>query len=160
MTEINFTAYDFDTARGRRAVIKAIPPDRDTVRRYHPQLIDLFRRELDWRRHAERDPNFKDDDPELGAFENLYWCGLLLYFAGDPEDVPLMWEAKHISMDTGCSFDVQFLVGAGVEQTLDYLRRNDLHSIATYVEKCKGSGDFDDLTKWEGFRINYFYGSS
>jgi hypothetical protein len=25
-----------------------------------------------------------------------------------------MWEAKNIDMDTGCGFDTQFMVGAGV----------------------------------------------
>jgi hypothetical protein len=160
MTDISLTSYDLSTARGRRAMLRSIPPDREIARKYHPQLVDLFRRETDWRRRAERDPEFNDDDPELDAFENLYWCGLLLYLAGNPEDVSLMWEAKQISMDTAGGFDVQYLVGAGVEQTLEYLRENRSNSIAEYIAKCKQSRDFEDLDRWERFRIDYFYGGS
>jgi hypothetical protein len=54
-------------------------------------------------------------------FENLYWCAFLLNLVGDPSDVPMMWEAKHIDFDTGAGFDVQFLLGASVEPTFDYL---------------------------------------
>jgi hypothetical protein len=68
-----------------------------------------------------------------------------------------MWKAKHISMDTGAGFDGQFLVGAGVEPTISYLRENGHNEIAEYIDHLKGSGDLDDLEGWEKFRIHYFY---
>ena len=150
--ELNFAAYDLTTSRGRRALLKAIPPDRETVRKYHVAILDLFRREMDYRRHGE--PN---DDPEFDGFENIYWCGLLLYLAGDLADVSLMWEAKQIDMDTGCGFDIQFLLGAGVEPTLRFLEENKLNSIADYILSAGQYGDFDNLAEWERFRIQYFY---
>ena len=68
-----------------------------------------------------------------------------------------MWEAKHINMDTGFGFDGQFLVGAGVEQTISYLRNSGKSEIADYIHDMKGLGELDDLGGWEQFRIQYFY---
>jgi hypothetical protein len=50
---------------------------------------------------------------------------LLLYLVGDPADVAVMWEAKHINMDTGCGFDGQFLVGATPLRTKHGILRSD-----------------------------------
>jgi hypothetical protein len=35
-----------------------------------------------------------------------------------------MWEAKNIDMDTGCGFDTQFMVGARVDETIEYLEEH------------------------------------
>jgi hypothetical protein len=46
-------------------------------------------------------------------------------------DVALLWQAKQINMDTGAGLDIQFLVGAGVEETIEYLRaKSDTDSTA------------------------------
>lgn len=101
MIEIDFSSYDLNNPRQRRALLLKIPPSREVVRKYHAELLDLFRREMTYRR-ADRPA---EGDDESDYFENLYWCGLLLYLVGDPADVPLMWEAKNINMDTGSGFD-------------------------------------------------------
>jgi len=159
MTEINFAAYDLDTPSGRQAVLKSVPPDRETAAKYHAELLDLFKREMKFRREiwetVEGGPPCRDD--EIDYYEHLYWCGLLLYLIGDPVDVPLMWEAKHTNMDTGCGFDGQFMVGAGVDATLTYLKDNDYREIADYLESMRRAQDFDDLPRWERSRIKYFY---
>jgi len=41
----------------------------------------------------------------------------------------MMWRAKNINFDTACGFDVQALFGAGVEQTLAYLRDHDQETL-------------------------------
>lgn len=51
-------------------------------------------------------------EPETPAFENLYWCALLLFQLGRLEDVLPLWRAKNTNFDTACGFDAQFLVGA------------------------------------------------
>jgi len=82
--------------------------------------MDLFQGEV----HFARELRLRTDggpvcgDGEIDYYENLYWCALLLYFVGDPADVPLMWEAKHIDMDTAFGFDTQFMFGAGVDATI------------------------------------------
>ena len=89
--------------------------------------------------------------------ENLYWCGFLLYQVGDLTDVSLLWEAKQLDMDTGCGFDIQTLVGAGVEATIEYSIENNLQEIADYLNFCQKQGDFDELYEWEQFRYGYYY---
>ena len=119
--------------------------------------MDLFQREV----HFARELRVRTDggpvcgDGEIDYYENLYWCALLLYFIGDPADVPLMWEAKHIDMDTAFGFDTQFMFGAGVDATIAYLKEQAHHEIAAYLENNKR--EFAALKRWEHFRIGYFY---
>jgi hypothetical protein len=162
MTEINFDAHDLNTPGGRQSLFEEMPPDRETVTRYHAELLDLFDREMKFRRETDEkvDGGPPSEGGETDYFEQLYWCGLLLYLAGDPADVPLMWKAKHINMDTRAGFDGQFMVGAGVDATLTYLKDNRYIEIADYLQGLRKSKDLDDLAEWERFRINYFYPDS
>jgi hypothetical protein len=153
MIEIEFSSYDLNSPRDRRALLLKIPPNREVVRKYHPELLDLFRREMSYRTGDD----LAEGDDECDYFEHLYWCGLLLYLVGDPADVAVMWEAKHINMDTGCGFDGQFLVGAGVEETIKYLEERGQKAPADYLKELKASKELDDLQGWERFRIHYFY---
>jgi hypothetical protein len=138
---------DFRDPKHREAFLKSVEPTREAVKPVHRELVELFKREMEYR----------EGSGELDYFEQLYWSALLLYLIGDPADVPLMWKAKHINMDTGCGFDGQFLVGAGVEATIDYLDRNGAVEIAGYVREMEERGEVDDLETWEKFRIGYFY---
>ncbi len=94
---------------------------------------------------------------ESDCFEQIYWVGLLLYLVGDSAAVPLMWEGKQIDMDTAIGFDGQFLVGAGVEETIKYLEERGQKEPAEYLRELKASKELDDLSKWEKFRVHYFY---
>ena len=69
-----------------------------------------------------------------------------------------MWEAKHINMDTGCGFDIQNLVGAGVKNTILYLEERNLGKIAQHLRACEKNGRFDYLPEWTRQRTDYFYG--
>jgi hypothetical protein len=159
MREINFGAYDLDTPSGRQSVLKEMPPDREAVAKHHSELLDLFRREIKFRREllerTDGGPACKDG--EIDYSEHLYWCGLLLYLIGDPADVSLMWEAKSIDMDTGCSFDTQFMVGGGVDDTIKYLEDQGQTGPASLIKELKKFSELDDLQGWERFRIHYFY---
>ncbi len=68
-----------------------------------------------------------------------------------------MWEGKQIDMDTAIGFDGQFLVGAGVEETIKYLDEHGQREPAEYLKELKASKELDDLSGWERFRIHYFY---
>lgn len=150
---IDFHAFDLTRPRDRYRLLKGIPPDRAIVRTIHKELLDLFRIEMDYRK--EDCP--PQPDQEFDYVELIYWCGLLLYLIGDPADAPLMWEAKHIDFDIGCSFDIQFLVGAGVDETVQYLEAQGQAQAVAYIKECQLSRDFEDLPGWERFRIHYFY---
>jgi hypothetical protein len=153
MGEIDFTLYDLGSPSGRQVALMKIPPDRTRVKMLHGQLRDIFRREMDFRKTDNRAPV----DDGLDYFESIYHCALLLYLVGDPADVPLMWEAKHIDMDTGCGFDGEFLVGAGLQETIRYLEVNGNQEILNYVKALKKAEEPNYLQEWERFRVSYFY---
>jgi len=70
-----------------------------------------------------------------------------------------MWKAKHIDFDIGCCFDGQFLLGAGVEETIDYLSDgNNNEEAIDYIKKLHDLDlkEFDYLPSWEQFRMQYF----
>jgi len=159
MPEINFGAYDLNTPSGRQSVLKQMPPDRKTVAKYHAELLELFRREIRFGRQLRdrTDGGPSCEGGEIDYYEHLYWCGLLLYLIGDPADVPLMWEAKNIDMDTGCGFHAQFMVGAGVDETIRYLEDQGQTEPARLIKELKAFKELDDLKGWEEFRIHYFY---
>ena len=134
----------------RREALRAIAPNRESARANRQLLLSIFEEEMKYRKR----------DTEWDYFENIYWCALLLYLAGDVSDVPLIWKAKHTNMDTGIGMDGQCLVGAGVEATVRMLKATNQSEILSYVEGMDEFGDLDDLAGWERSRIQYFYGDS
>src|SRR5437764_6528341 len=127
----------------RTAILASIEPE--NARAHHDLLRSFFREEMEHRRTGGSDEHF----------ENLYWCAYLLYEVGDPGDTPMMWEAKHLDFDTAVGFDVQFLVGAGVNRTLEYLRSHGYWHIATALAEYPELRE--DLNQWAEFRRGYFY---
>lgn len=103
---------------------------------------------------------YRNDQMNSGEhFESLYWCAFLLSQLGVVDDALPMWRAKHVNFDTACGFDVQFLVGAGVDQTLVYLSGSDdpnAKDAHDYILECRDAGDFDDLASWNEYRSAYF----
>src|SRR5215203_3225581 len=78
---------------------------------FHSLLKALFNLEVNYRNDEHNDGEF---------FENIYHCAFFLFTIGDLNDVMPMWKAKTSNFDLGCGFDIQFLVGAGVEETTEY----------------------------------------
>jgi hypothetical protein len=68
-----------------------------------------------------------------------------------------MWQAKNIDFDLDCAFDIQFLVGGGVDQTIQYLESRGEKGAVEYLKSYRSARDFEDLPGWERFRIHYFY---
>ncbi|MCB9635794.1 MAG: hypothetical protein H6721_27060 [Sandaracinus sp.] len=131
------------------AIYRALHPHPDRSR--GPLLRAMLRAEVATRR--------SDDDDADEHFELLYWCAFLLASVGEPPDVLAAWRAKHLDFDTACGFDVQFLVGAGVDATLAFLDRStdpDAPKIADHLRGCRDAGDFDDLDGWRASRAAYF----
>jgi hypothetical protein len=132
----------------RGQIYRSLHPNPDSAD--HALLLRLLELEM----------KYRGDDTNSGEhFENLYWCGLLVQRLGIITDVLPLWRAKNVNFDASCGFDAQFLVGAGVEQTLDYLSRTD-HPQAKdaydYLIICRDAQDFEDLDLWLESRISYF----
>jgi len=63
-----------------------------------------------------------------------------LFSLGMVEDSLLVWQAKSCNFDTHCGIDVQFLCGAGLEPTKEFLRRggsDDALDALDYIAKCE-----------------------
>lgn len=118
----------------------------DSIKASHEMVKRIFVLEM----------NYRNTDGVLEYFENLYLSGFLLYCIGSLDDVEMMWDAKHINMDTGSGFDIQNLVGCGVESTISFCESIGRFDICDYLNSCKGCGDFDDLDSWARSRIRYF----
>lgn len=72
-----------------------------------------------------------------------------LFSLGVVEDALLIWEAKESSFDAHCGLDVQFLCGAGLAETKDYLAKSKAKSAPAaleYLSECERAGDFTDWT--------------
>lgn len=135
---------DIRKPEDRRRMLQGIAPEQAT--QHHALLRQIFRLEMDYREH----------DEDLTFYENIYWCGYLLFMVGDPADVRMLWEGKHINMDTGIGFDIHSLFGAGYEETVAYLRDNRMHDI---LDELGGyADDLSWLAQWPGYMRSRFYG--
>ena len=136
-----------DDALFREALYAELRHDPSGAQR--PLLRNLLHKEM----------RYRQERPDGDSFENLYRCAFLLYRVGDVRDVELLWQAKNVDFDTGCGFDVQFLAGAGIDETVRYLQmKPDMDSAAAleFILKRKESGGFDDLETWFRWREQYF----
>jgi len=102
LTRIRFFIYmNIDTPKSREIVLASIRPENAPTN--HELLLKILDKEIEYRR----------EDADWDYYENLYWCGFLLFCVGDTRDTKIMWDAKNINMDTSCGFDIQNLIGAG-----------------------------------------------
>ena len=98
-------------------------------------------------------------DEEAGMSDEIRLSAFMLYKIGNVEHAPLLWDAKQANFDTFCGLDVQLLVGAGVEETLDYLKSigsDEAQGAASYIEGCRGTGDFKHLDRYAEEWERYF----
>jgi hypothetical protein len=84
-----------------------------------------------------------------GGEEMLRTLCVQLFSLGVVEDALLIWDAKRSSFDAGCGLDVQFLCGAGLSVTKEFLGKSSAPSAVAaleYLSECEQTGDFDDWT--------------
>lgn len=70
-----------------------------------------------------------------------------LFSIGVVDDALLIWEAKESSFDAGCGLDIQFVCGAGLKATTDFLGRSTdplAAQASKYLQECVKAGDFAD----------------
>ncbi|WP_282296055.1 hypothetical protein [Stenotrophomonas sp. PS02289] len=136
---------DISSPETREQMLRSIRPE--NAKTHHPLLREIFRAEVAYRT--------ADEDQEF--FENIYWCAYLLFHVGDPADTSAMWQAKHLNMDVGCGFDVENMVGAGVEETIAYLRSKNLHQLADNIASYFSENSEQEIAAWSQGRYKYFY---
>ncbi|KXU95247.1 hypothetical protein AB839_13215 [Stenotrophomonas sp. DDT-1] len=139
------TNMDIGSPPARERALRSITPE--TAKQHELLLRAIFREEIDYRQR----------DEDQAYFENLYWCAYLLFHVGDLADVESMWIAKNLNMDTGSGFDVENMVGAGVEQTIEYLLERSLDDAADYIDECLPAHSQQEIEEWSRSRRSYFY---
>lgn len=102
------------------------------------------------------------EDAEEGDHELIKCLSVQLFSIGNVEDSLFIWKTKSSSFDFMLGLDVQFMCGAGVEDTKEYLRglKSEVGAEALeYLEECIDGGDFDDWTpeKWISYYRFYYH---
>ncbi len=110
-------------------------------------LLRLFDEEIAFR-NALWDGSVEDD----GDFcECIYHCAFLLHCCAEPSDTVNIWRAQYLNQDIG-ELDGWYFIGAGLTETLSYLRRdNDQASaaIAEYIENWSRYISPGSLSDWQ-----------
>lgn len=110
-----------------------VPSDDDL-----PHIRALLAREAE----AERKGTGREEDLAL-------LCCVQLFSRGYLEDVLRIWDAKQSGFDLACYLDVEFLCGAGLEETKRFLASQPGAAAASalaYLEKCEQAGQFEEFT--------------
>jgi hypothetical protein len=110
----------------------------------------LFIEESKWRKDA------KD-----GEVDNLYFSAFILTQFKRPEIVWLFFDIKEMDFDSNIGFDGEYLVGAGIERTYQYLETADniqkqdlLKYIGETVDACNYSQE--EIDEWAKSKREYF----
>lgn len=88
-------------------------------------------------------------NPDLGiSGDSLMLACYILGKHNQIEDCLKVWEAKHIDFDTFCYVDIQLVVFAGVQETIEYLKTQtseEAKQALEHVIECSDAGNFEDL---------------
>jgi hypothetical protein len=93
--------------------------------------------------------------------EMLRTLCIQLFSLGVAEDALLIWDAKRSNFDAGCGLDIQFLCGAGLQATKDFLAASSAPTAAkalSYLTDCEKTGDFVGFSPaaWVARYCEYF----
>jgi hypothetical protein len=88
-----------------------------------PQIRAILDREAEIERNHYSSDAEKQKDPRQREDDLARLCCVQLFAWGDLQDVLRIWDTKQTSMDMACYLDVQFLCGAGLEETKAYRNR-------------------------------------
>lgn len=147
---------DLSTPARWKAVLLGIDPDDPAPRQ--EVLRQIFPLEVAWRLGDE-----VEEDPDDEWFNQR---AFLLHLVGDPAEAALAaakYRTYDMDMDMGIGFDREFILGAGVPETVAYLDSHGHVDLADEVRQAlpflnhDGDGEVD-LERWGDFRRTYFYG--
>ncbi|MBS2032327.1 MAG: hypothetical protein JST54_30790 [Deltaproteobacteria bacterium] len=105
-----------------------------------PEDADDIRAILHQQVQAER-ASQGDGDTEL-----MRLCCVQLFGLGQLDDVLRIWEAKTASFDTFGGFDMEYLLGAGLDATKRFLAghgSSEAQRALARIAECERAGNFD-----------------
>ncbi|PKQ33043.1 MAG: hypothetical protein CVT62_03095 [Actinobacteria bacterium HGW-Actinobacteria-2] len=73
----------------------------------------------------------------VGRGPGTSWPQQWLFSSCDASDVSLIWEAKMLSFDAGCTIDSAFLMPEGVDATVQYAESVGLGKLAGWVRESE-----------------------
>lgn len=73
----------------------------------------------------DQEVRFHSKVPFQGLYASLDLAGYLLASFRNPQHVRRFWRATHANFDTYCGFDREYLLSAGIEPTLAFVRRRE-----------------------------------
>ncbi|WP_315756451.1 MULTISPECIES: hypothetical protein [unclassified Bradyrhizobium] len=85
-------------------------------------------------------------DAARASNEPLLLLCIQLFSAGNASDALLIYDAKMSSFDAGCYIDIQFVCGAGLEATEEFLRSSsaaEAKELLARLQDDKRTGAFD-----------------
>ena len=91
----------------------------------------------------------KLEENEEGDHDLIKCLAAQLLSIGKVDDSLLIWRAKDTNFDLMCGLDIQFLCGAGIEETKRFLTQThsqESRDALEYLEECIVAGDFEDWT--------------
>ncbi len=92
-------------------------------------------------------------------YELFYWCIFLISRLGDVNDIYEILDAKYMDFDASFGVDPQYLIGAGLENTIEYLSSKDddtSKEILKYILDCKNEGFFNYFELWYKETFEHF----
>ena len=112
---------------------------------FAPLIRAAFRQEVAYRNALWHGISEESD----AYYEGIYRCAFLLYRLATVEDLASLWAAKYLNMDVGSSLGAEFFVGAGVEQSLEFLATAPFPEAADIREYVSGWFDQAEAREWQ-----------
>ncbi|CAL9519827.1 hypothetical protein SUDANB95_03777 [Actinosynnema sp. ALI-1.44] len=97
---------------------------------------------------AAEEARDRADDDFGGHTDEAELAGFLLASFREVSDVWLHWDIKHANFDTWCGYDVEYLVSAGLTETLEYLRASEHPERDAVLERLADVGEVALATWW------------
>jgi hypothetical protein len=91
--------------------------------------------------------------PAKVSGESIMLACYILGLHNQIEDCLKIWNAKTVDFDAYCYVDIQLMPFAGVNETIEFLKKQEAKGIVTYgalqyILECKECGDFDELNEY------------
>lgn len=107
------------------------------------------------RRLAAAEAEDRANDDFQGHTDDTELTGFLLASYRDVSDVWLHWDLKRANFDTWSGYDVEYVVSAGVAETLEFVRASDHPERDAVLERLADVREVD-LAKWWRRKQSWF----
>jgi hypothetical protein len=91
------------------------------------------------------------EQSEIGSGDNIMYASYLVGLNRFVEDSLLIWRAKNVDFDAFGYIDVQLVVFAGIDKTIDFfdsLATEESTKAVEYLKECREAGDFESIDEY------------